>query len=223
MDKINPQISQKFLEQIKNQIPEIIDIEGVKIKTCRGVFPPRSNFSHTSEKLHTIFGDLTGLNILDMGTGTGIQAIQAIKDGAKSVVVVDINPAAISCAEENFKLNGVSDKITAFESDLFIKIENGNKFDIIIANLPITDFPLNGLVESALYDPEYKIHKRFLKEATSYLQNSGAIIMTHIDFKGNEDFKEFEEMLSFYNFKPERYIEIEDMGYRWRMYRIIRK
>lgn len=223
MDKFNPKISQGFLDEIKSQTSQIIDIEGIKIKTCKDVFPPRSNFSHTSEKLHTIFGNLSGLHVLDMGTGTGVQAIQAIRDGAESVVAVDINPTAVSCAIENCKLNELSDKITVLKSNLFEKIEGGEKFDLIIANLPITDFPLSGITESALYDPDYKIHKGFLSKASEHLRDDGAIIMTHINFKGDNDFKEFEEMLSIYNFKPERHIEIEDMGYKWRMYRIIQK
>lgn len=162
MKKINPQISQKFLEQIKNQTSEIIDIEGVKIKTCRGVFPPKSNFSHTSEKLHTVFGDLHSLDVLDVGTGTGVQAIQAIRDGARSVVALDISPLSISCARENLQQNGVLDKVTLLQSDLFENLDKDRKFDLIIANLPITDFPLQGVIESALYDPGYRIHTRFL-------------------------------------------------------------
>ena len=92
MKKINPIISQKFLNEIKNQKEEIVDIEGIKIRTRKNVFPPASNFSRSSEKLHTIFGDLTDQIVLDVGTGTGVQAIQAAKAGAKSV-------RSIRCAE----------------------------------------------------------------------------------------------------------------------------
>jgi release factor glutamine methyltransferase len=215
----NPLISQQFIEEIKNQTSEIIDIDGVKIKTCKNVFPPRSNFSESSEKLHEVFGGLEGLRVLDLGTGTGIQAIQAIRYGAQSVIAVDINPAAIACAKENAILNNVADKIQVKESDLFSSL-SGEKFDLIIANLPVVDFPLKGTAESALYDPEYKLHKRFFKEAGNYLNLRGIIIMTHINFKGEGDFEEFEAMLQEFGYTPERYIEINSLGYLWRMYRI---
>lgn len=222
MKKINPELSQKFLEEIKNQKTEIVDIEGIRIKTCKNVFPPRSNFSRTSEKLHTIFGDINGLAVLDVGTGTGVQTIQAVTSGARKVVGLDINPDAISCAKENVELNGVRDKATILQSDLFSALGANEKFDVVIANLPITDFPVEGVVESSLYDPDYKLHKRFFTEVGGHLTEHGIIIMTHINFKGPGDFDAFEKMIFGYGYRIERFIEIEDIGYLWRMYRIIR-
>lgn len=222
MKRINPELSQKFLDEIKNQKTEIVDVEGVKIKTCKNVFPPRSNFSRTSEKLHTIFGDLKGLAVLDVGTGTGVQTIQAVMSGARKAVGLDINPEAISCAKENVKLNGVEDKAIILQSDLFSALKSNDEFDVVIANLPITDFPNEGIVESSLYDPDYRIHKRFFAEVGSHLTEQGIIIMTHINFKGSSDFDAFETMISGYGYQIERFIEIEDIGYLWRMYRIIR-
>ena len=215
----NPVISQQFLEEIKNQSSKIIDIDGVKIKTCKNVFPPRSNFSESSEKLYEVFGNLKGVRVLDMGTGTGIQAIQALKNGAQSVIAVDINPTAIACAKENAILNNVADKIQVKESDLFSSL-NSEKFDLIIANLPVADFPIEGVVESALYDPGYKLHRRFFREVGNYLNPGGIIIMTHINFKGESDFEEFEAMLNKFGYKVENYIQIDNLGYLWRMYRI---
>lgn len=220
MKKINPEITQKFLKEIKNQISEIVDIEGVKIKTCKNVFPPRSGFSRTSEQLHTIFGNLNGASVLDVGTGTGVQAIQAAKDGAHDVVALDINPASVACAKENIKLNNVEDTITVMESDLLKVLDKDKKFDVVIANLPITDFPIEGTIESSLYDPDYQIHRRFLIDVGSHLKQNGVMIMTHINFKGKNDFVEFEKMLSDYGYIAERFIEIKDLGYLWRMYRI---
>lgn len=220
MKKINPEITQKFLEEIKNYTPEIVNIEGIKIKICKNVFPPRSSFSRSSEKLHTIFDDLKGTNVLDIGTGTGVQAIQAVKDGAHDVVALDINPDAVTCAQENIKLNNVENKVTVQKSDLFEALNQDQKFDVVIANLPITDFPVHGIVESALYDPDRQIHKRFFTDVGNYLKENGIIIMTHINFKGEGDFDEFEKMLLDFGYSPERFIEIEDLGYLWRMYRI---
>lgn len=222
MKKINPELTRKFLEEIKNQKSEVVDVEGIKIKTGKNVFPPRSNFSRTSEKLHTLFGDLKGLSVLDVGTGTGVQTIQAIVSGARKAVGLDINPEAVACANENVELNVVKDKATILQSDLFSALKSDEKFDVVIANLPITDFPIEGIVESSLYDPDYGLHKRFFTEVGSHLVDDGIIIMTHINFKGPGDFDAFEKMIQGYGYQIERYIEIEDIGYLWRMYRIRR-
>ncbi len=223
MTKVNPKISELFLEEIKNLSSKIIEIDGVQIMTCKNVFPPRSQFSQSSEKLHTIFGDLNGKKVLDVGTGTGFHAIQAVNSGAMEVVAIDINPEAIRCAKDNVNLNNVAEKVTVIESDLFDQLPTTQKFDIVIANLPIVDFPLEGMAEIALYDPEYRIRKRFLEQVGNYLNNGGIIIMTHINFKSDGDFEAFEQMLASYGYKPEKYIAIENKGYIWRLYRIINK
>lgn len=51
--------------------------------------------------------DLRGKSVLDIGTGTGILAIQAKMQGAEKVTAVDIDYAAIMTARKNFELNGV--------------------------------------------------------------------------------------------------------------------
>lgn len=221
MLKENPKTTELFLKEIKSQESEIIDIDGVMIKTRRNVFPPKSNFSHSSERLHEVFGDLHGLRVLDVGTGTGVQAIQAIKSGAKEVVAVDINKEAVACAKENIILNKVEDRVSVFESDLFSSLPKDKAFDLVIANLPITNYPAEGIAELALYDPGYVIHQRFLSEVGLHLHKNGAIIMTHINFEGENDFNNFELLLSEHGYKPERYFEISDIGYLWRMYRIV--
>ena len=92
MEKANPEMSQHLLEEIKHPSPEIVDLDGVKIRTSPGVFPPKSSFSDSSEKLHTAFADVRGRSVLDIGTGTGVQAIQAAVAGARDVCATDINP-----------------------------------------------------------------------------------------------------------------------------------
>jgi len=219
--KNNPQITQNLLEEIKKQKTQIIEVDGVKIKTRKNVFPASSNFSKTSQGLCKMFGNLIDKNVLDVGTGTGVQAIHAAKGGAKTVTAIDINPDAIECAKENVLLNNVQDRVSVVKSDLFEKIALGTKFDLIIANLPITDFPSSGVVEASLYDPGYELHRRFLKDAKEYLSHGASIVMTHIDFNGEGDFEKFEELLTSYGYKVDTFEEMSYLGYQWRLYRIV--
>jgi len=50
--------------------------------------------------------------MLDVGTGSGILAIAAVKLGASRVIATDINPEAVRTAEENARLNQVRGKLT---------------------------------------------------------------------------------------------------------------
>ncbi len=56
---------------------------------------------------------------IDAGAGTGILAILAIRLGADRVFAFDNNSWAFDNAVENFKLNGVDDKVELLEIDLF--------------------------------------------------------------------------------------------------------
>src|SRR5882762_3392918 len=51
-----------------------------------------------------------GDRVLDMGTGSGVNAILAASKSA-DVVAVDINPRALEAAKNNAERNGVADRI----------------------------------------------------------------------------------------------------------------
>lgn len=53
-----------------------------------------------------------GMQVLDLGTGSGILAIAAAKLGAASVLAVDNDPNAVKATAENAAQNGVADRIT---------------------------------------------------------------------------------------------------------------
>ncbi len=50
--------------------------------------------------------------VLDIGTGTGILAIAAVKLGAPAVLAIDMDPDAIAAARLNAEKNGCADRIT---------------------------------------------------------------------------------------------------------------
>ena len=74
-----------------------------------------------------------GERVLDIGTGSGILAIAALKLGAASAEGVDIDPVAVRTAGENAALNGVQDKLTVLVGDLSDKASG--TYDIITANI----------------------------------------------------------------------------------------
>ena len=74
-----------------------------------------------------------GERVLDIGTGSGILAIAALKLGAASAEGVDIDPMCVRTAGENAALNGVADRFTVLVGDLSDKASG--KYDIITANI----------------------------------------------------------------------------------------
>ncbi len=73
-----------------------------------------------------------GKYILDVGTGTGILSICAIKLGAKTATAVDIDPVAIKEARYNCKLNSVSHKIVIRDS---LPEGDLNRYSLSVANI----------------------------------------------------------------------------------------
>ena len=55
---------------------------------------------------------IEGREIIDVGCGSGILGITAVKLNAKSVFMTDIDPVAITAAGYNAELNGVKDKLS---------------------------------------------------------------------------------------------------------------
>lgn len=75
-----------------------------------------------------------GSHVLDLCTGSGIQAILAAR-GAEHVVGVDINSRAVNFARFNAALNGVAAKVDFQCGNLYESLED-NRFDLILANPP---------------------------------------------------------------------------------------
>ena len=55
---------------------------------------------------------LSAPRVLDIGTGTGILAITAVKLGAPAVLAIDVDPDAITAARLNAEKNGCADRVT---------------------------------------------------------------------------------------------------------------
>jgi len=76
--------------------------------------------------------DIIGKTVADVGCGSGILGISALKFGAKSCVFNDIDEQAIAATKENAALNNLTDKSTFIAGDLDT---GGNKSEVVLANL----------------------------------------------------------------------------------------
>lgn len=74
-----------------------------------------------------------GERMLDIGTGSGILAIAALKLGAAAAEGVDIDPMCVRTAGENAALNGVADRFKVLIGDLSDKASG--QYDLITANI----------------------------------------------------------------------------------------
>lgn len=134
------------------------------------VYKPREDSFLLKRELIKYIKKYNPQSVLDMGTGTGIQAIAAKRNGVIEVIAADINPEAILCAKKNSKnLN-----IAFIQSDLFSNINK--KFNLIVFNTPY-------LPPEPPLDPQWsggrKFIKKFLDESKKHLTSKGKVIFVH--------------------------------------------
>ena len=77
--------------------------------------------------------DLAGLTFLDLGSGTGILSLAALKLGAARGLCVDIEAAAVESARLNCELNSIGSEIEHRCGTLAQVAETG--FDLVLANI----------------------------------------------------------------------------------------
>lgn len=76
--------------------------------------------------------DFSGMNLLDMGSGTGVLAILAKKLGSATTVAIDNDEWAYRNALDNIRLNDENDIIVEYGDAALLK---NRYFDVILANI----------------------------------------------------------------------------------------
>jgi ribosomal protein L11 methyltransferase len=75
---------------------------------------------------------LYGQRVLDLGSGSGILAIAAVRLGAASALCVDVNPDAVASARENGARNGVAASLGHLQGG---PGDVPGTFDLVVANV----------------------------------------------------------------------------------------
>jgi len=190
-------------------VMERIRIGDIVLKTHPLVYEPGEDSILLMENLV----DVRGKKVLDMGTGTGIQAINALKRGCEIALGVDINPYAIRLSRENAELNKVDREGFFFQSDLFKNIDwimeelGIDRFDVILFNAPYLptsqEERLEGYINYA-FDGGVdgrEVIDRFISEAGRYLKRGGVIQIVQSSLTGE---RRTLDMLERYGFKGEK-------------------
>lgn len=125
----------------------------------------------------------TGSEILDVGCGSAILTIAAIKLGANNGYAIDIDSMAVEQAKENVKINNVENAITLkvgnlLEDKKLCKEIYQNQYDIVVANIlaPVL-ISLTPVIFPALKEGGYYICSGIVKECKNdvikAIQNAG--------------------------------------------------
>ena len=76
-----------------------------------------------------------GMTVLDLGAGSGILTITALKLGATSAVALDIDGQAIAAARQNFRRLRLQRQVTLAKGSVPHPTAPANAFDLAVANI----------------------------------------------------------------------------------------
>lgn len=105
----------------------------------------------------------------DLGTGTGVLTAVLLRRGVTRVVATDINPRAVSCAEENLDRLGLAASAEVVEADLFPP----GRAELIVCNPPWLPARPSSALEAGIYDPDSDVLHRFLNGLGEHLTFAG--------------------------------------------------
>ncbi|MET7573530.1 methyltransferase [Streptomyces sp. NPDC005492] len=111
-----------------------------------------------------------GSSVLDLCSGTGLQALATALRGA-TVHAVEINKVAVAVAEANIILNGCEDRVSLWSGDLYAPLPEGTVYDQVIANLPFLPGAANG--------PDgFAVGRAILRRLSEWLAPDGTACLT---------------------------------------------
>ena len=111
---------------------------GLRLNTPEKGAPTRPTTDRAREGLFSALGArVEGARFLDLYSGTGANAIEALSRGAEEVVLVERHPKALRCIRKNLALVDDPPEITIFRGDVakFLAGEP-EPFDLVFADPP---------------------------------------------------------------------------------------
>lgn len=149
------------------------------------VYPPSSD----SLLLAQVARAPANARVLDLCTGSGVQALHHSTDAA-AVVAVDLNPRAVAAASYNAAFNG-TETIDVRSGDLYAPVR-GQEFDLIVANPPFVTSPYERAPSFHSGGPTGdRVLRRVIRGWRDHLAKDGsAFAVSHVGIRRGETIEE---------------------------------
>jgi methylase of polypeptide subunit release factors len=150
----------------------------IAIKVLPEVYAPGffSDSMWFAEKLSTL---VRHRSVLEIGTGTGLIAISAVRNGATRCVATDINPHALKNAILNVQDAGLGGQIDVRGGNVYEKIDDDERFDIIFWAHPFnwTRKKIKSPLRLSGMDYRYKGLEAYVEGAKQHVERNGRILL----------------------------------------------
>ncbi len=134
-----------------------------------------------------------GAIALDLGTGSGIQGINAATMGAKKVVATDVSQKALENAKKNAEGLGFGEKFEFRKGSLFECIKPGEKFNAIVFNPPYVASEETRFKDLDGGRNGREVLDKFLKGFAGHLKQNGKCFFLQTSLNGEAKTRRFLE------------------------------
>ncbi len=162
------------------------DRRALRLPVGDPVYPPSSDSLILRDAVAAVMAPMPpAIAVLDLCTGSGVQALQAAGHAGR-LICVDVSPRAAAVTRYNAALNGVT-QIEARVGDLYAPVR-GERFDLIIANPPFVTSPYDdGPAYHAGGPRGDRVLRRVLSRLGAHLQPGGrAVAISHVGLRAGE-------------------------------------
>lgn len=165
----------------------LADFMGAKFLVNKDVLIPRDETELLVRKAIEIIKENNFKMVLDMCTGSGCIACMIAKLTNSQAMGVDISTEAIHTAFKNMEKFGLYNRAIFRKSDIYSKIREDEKFDLIVSNPPY--IPPKGketIQEEVSYEPDLALYttdekglafyEKIIKDAPKFLNKGGYLM-----------------------------------------------
>ena len=165
----------------------LADFMGEKFLVNKDVLIPRDETELLVRKAIEIIKENNFKMVLDMCTGSGCIACMIAKLTNSQAMGVDISTEAIHTAFKNMEKFGLYNRAIFRKSDIYSKIREDEKFDLIVSNPPyIPQKEKETIQEEVSYEPDLALYttdekglafyEKIIKDAPKFLNKGGYLM-----------------------------------------------
>ncbi len=178
-----------------------VNFFGLDFMVKEGVFIPRPETEVLIEYILDKLNGKKSINIVEIGTGSGIIAICLTKEMSECrIIATDVSWDSVSLARKNALRHNCGENILFLQSDLFDSLKQENKFDVLVSNPPyIGEGEFNSLPSDVKREPQrallggekgVEFTLQFIERGVSFLK-AGGLMVLEIGYKQRAFYEEY--------------------------------
>jgi predicted RNA methylase len=141
--------------------------------------------------VRSLFGTVG--RVFEFCAGPGFIGFSLLAHGlCESLCLADINPEAITAAQETVRRNRLENCVAVYRSDGLREIPSGEQWDLVVSNPPHFKSDYAGSLRH--HDAEWALHRHFYANVSRFLTSDASVLIQE-NYQGSDE-QDFRDMIS---------------------------